>query len=43
LLRTLEMQHQADVLDVLKKGIINEDIEKILRQIVKDLSDQYKK
>jgi len=43
LLRTLEMQHQADVLDVLKKGIINEDIEKILRQIAKDLSDQYKK
>jgi F-type H+-transporting ATPase subunit alpha len=41
-LRTLEMQHQADVLDVLKKGIINEDVENILKQVAKDISSQYK-
>jgi len=41
-LRTLEMQHQADVLDVLKKGIINADIENILKQVAKDISSQYK-
>ncbi|MFV0332213.1 MAG: F0F1 ATP synthase subunit alpha [Dysgonomonas sp.] len=42
-LRTLEMQHQADVLDLLKKGVINEDVENIIKQIAKDLSSQYKK
>lgn len=41
-LRTLEMQHQADVLDLLKKGVINEDVENIIRSIAKDLSSQYK-
>jgi len=42
-LRTLEMQHQADVLDLLKKGVINEDIEKVIRQVAGDISTQYKK
>ena len=42
-LRTLEMQYQTEVFDVLKKGVINEDVEKILRKVAKDLSDQYKK
>ncbi|MDR2950672.1 MAG: F0F1 ATP synthase subunit alpha [Prevotella sp.] len=42
-LRTLEMQHQADVLDLLKKGVINEDVENIIKQIAKDLASQYKK
>ncbi|WP_029905585.1 F0F1 ATP synthase subunit alpha [Prevotella sp. 10(H)] len=41
-LRTLEMQYQADVLDVLRKGIINEDIEKIIRQVAQDTAAQYK-
>ena len=41
-LRTLEMQHQADVLDLLKKGVINEDVENIIRNIAKDLTSQYK-
>ncbi len=42
-LRTLEMQHQSDVLDQLKKGVINEDIEKVLRSVAADLATQYKK
>ncbi|MDR3056557.1 MAG: F0F1 ATP synthase subunit alpha [Prevotella sp.] len=42
-LRTLEMQHQADVLDLLKKGVINEDVENIIKQIAKDLASQHKK
>ncbi len=41
-LRTLEMQHQADVLDQLKKGIINEGIENIIRQVAKDIAGRYK-
>lgn len=41
-LRTLEMQHQADVLDLLKKGVINEDIEKIIRKVAEDTAAQYK-
>ena len=41
-LRTLEMQHQADVLDLLKKGVINEDIEKIIRSVAADTAAQYK-
>lgn len=42
-LRTLEMQYQAEVLDVLKKGIINEDVENILKKVAKDTASQYKK
>ncbi|MDU1892775.1 MAG: F0F1 ATP synthase subunit alpha [Dysgonomonas sp.] len=41
-LRTLEMQHQADVLDLLKKGVINEDIEKTIRKVADDTAAQYK-
>jgi F-type H+-transporting ATPase subunit alpha len=33
LLRTLEMQHQADVLDVLKKGVINDEVTEIIKNI----------
>jgi F-type H+-transporting ATPase subunit alpha len=33
LLRTLEMQHQADVLDVLKKGIINDEVMDTIRKV----------
>ena len=32
-LRILEMQHQADVLDVLKKGIINDDVTDMIRKV----------
>jgi F-type H+-transporting ATPase subunit alpha len=42
-LRTLEMQHQADVLDQLKKGVINADIENIIKQVAKDTAAQYRK
>ncbi|GAB6008975.1 F0F1 ATP synthase subunit alpha [Dysgonomonas reticulitermitis] len=42
-LRTLEMQHQAEVLDVLKKGIINPDVENIIKKVAKDTAEQYKK
>lgn len=42
-LRTLEMQHQAGVLDVLKKGIINSDVEEIIKKVAKDTAEQYKK
>jgi len=41
-LRTLEMQHQSDVLDQLKKGVINGDIEKVLRSVAADIATQYK-
>lgn len=42
-LRILEMQHQADVLDQLKKGVINADIENIIKQVAKDTAAQYRK
>ncbi len=42
-LRTLEMQYQADVLDVLKKGVINEDVEAKIRKVAADIASQYKK
>ncbi|MDR1884305.1 MAG: F0F1 ATP synthase subunit alpha [Prevotella sp.] len=42
-LRTLEMQYQADVFDQLKKGIINADIENIIKQVAKDIAAQYRK
>lgn len=42
-LRTLEMQYQADVLDVLKKGVINENVETKIRKVAADIASQYKK
>lgn len=42
-MRTLEMQYQAEVLDVLRKGVINEDVEKIIRKVAADIAGQYKK
>ncbi len=41
-LRALEMSHQSDVLDKLKVGIIDADIEKILRKVAEDTAAQYK-
>lgn len=42
-LRSLEMNHQADVLDQLKQGKIDESIENTLRKVAEDISSQYKK
>ncbi len=42
-LRALEMKHQADALDVLKSGKLDEEVEKILNSVAADVSAQYKK
>ena len=42
-LRALEMGHQADVLDKLKEGKIDSDIENILKKVAEDTAAQYKK
>lgn len=42
-LRTLEMQYQEQVLDKLKKGIIDQEVENIIREVAKDTAIQYKK
>jgi F-type H+-transporting ATPase subunit alpha len=36
-LRTLEMQHQSDVLDVLKKGVINDDVMNIIKKVATEI------
>ncbi len=41
-LQFLELEHQETVLDVLKSGTINEDIEKILQDTASQLSLKYK-
>jgi len=41
-LRTLEMQHQADVLDVLKKGVLNDDVINIIKKVAASVASQYK-
>lgn len=40
-LRALEMKHQADVLDILRAGKINESVEEIIRTVAKDTAAQY--
>ncbi len=42
-LRTLEMQHQKDVLDVLKSGIINDQVTDVLKKVAANIALQYKK
>lgn len=42
-LRTLEMQYQATVLDILKGGKINDEVEGIIKKVAKDVASQYKK
>ncbi|MDR1809707.1 MAG: F0F1 ATP synthase subunit alpha [Prevotella sp.] len=37
LLRTLDMRHQADVLDVLKKGIINDEVTGIIKKVAAEI------
>ncbi|MDR3061477.1 MAG: F0F1 ATP synthase subunit alpha [Dysgonamonadaceae bacterium] len=41
-LEVLELRHRSDVLDVLKKGILNEDVEKILKQVAADVAKDFK-
>jgi F-type H+-transporting ATPase subunit alpha len=36
-LRTLEMQYQSEVLDVLKKGIINDDVTDIIKKVAANI------
>ena len=40
-LRELHTSHQHDVLDILKTGVINEDIQKKLEETVKKLTRDY--
>lgn len=42
-LRALEMNHKAEVLDVLKAGKIDESVETIIKKVAKDTAAQYKK
>jgi F-type H+-transporting ATPase subunit alpha len=41
-LEMLEMRHKEDVLDVLKKGILNEDVENKLKNIALEIAKNYK-
>jgi F-type H+-transporting ATPase subunit alpha len=41
-LEVLEMRHREDVLDVLKKGVLNEDVETKLKQIAEEVAKNYK-
>ena len=41
-LQTLRTMHQRDVLDVLRKGVINDEIQKTLEEIAGQLSASYK-
>ncbi len=38
----LEHHHKEDVLDILKKGVINEDVEKILTEVALKIASRYK-
>ncbi|KAA6352341.1 ATP synthase subunit alpha [termite gut metagenome] len=41
LLHFLELNHQTDVLDILKKGNINDDVTKIIRETLEKVSQQF--
>lgn len=41
-LENLDMNHRTDVLDVLKKGIINDEVTAIIEQVATAVSGQYK-
>lgn len=41
-LENLDMNHRTDVLDVLKKGIINDEVTAIIEQVAAAVSGQYK-
>ncbi|MCK9161010.1 MAG: F0F1 ATP synthase subunit alpha, partial [Bacteroidaceae bacterium] len=40
-LESLALNHQKDVLDFLKKGILNEEIEKFIKETATKVSKQY--
>jgi F-type H+-transporting ATPase subunit alpha len=42
-LNNLELNHKEDVLNVLKVGVINPEIEAKLREVASAVSKQYKK
>ena len=42
-LQVLEMQYQDKVLDVLRKGVINDDVTKIITEVAAGISSKYKK
>lgn len=42
-LQILEMQYKDSVLDVLKKGIINDSVTAIIRKVAEEISGKYKK
>jgi F-type H+-transporting ATPase subunit alpha len=42
-LERLELKYQKEVLDVLKQGILTEEIEKLLTQTAKELTEEYKR
>jgi F-type H+-transporting ATPase subunit alpha len=41
-LEVLKLRHRGDVLDILKKGILNEDVENILKQVAADVAKDFK-
>jgi len=41
-LDVLEMKYRKEVLDVLKQGILNEDVEQILRTVALEIAENYK-
>ncbi|KAA6318536.1 ATP synthase subunit alpha, partial [termite gut metagenome] len=41
LLSFLELNHQADVLDILKQGTINDDVTKIIRETSEKAAQQF--
>ena len=40
-LDTLELKYQKDVLDVLRKGILDDKVEKLLREVAKEVAKSY--
>lgn len=42
-LKVLELQYKETILDVLKKGVINDDITATIKKVAEELSNQYKK
>lgn len=41
-LENMEMNHRSDVLDILKKGVINDEVAAIIEQVAAAVSGQYK-
>ena len=41
-IQTLKAKHQADVLDVLKSGVINDDVTAKLAEVAKQVASNFK-